>query len=236
MVIGNFLFGLGAAVGARTGATDSPPISVNLLQQTPLDKSAGDVLIQGARTMRLLEFKRSVNDDGKEAGKLCHLKAALSDESVANLIPVSKKVHWFIETLNLKPKFNIKIRPYLDLERTELEGPSLNQFISDMVNEAFSPGPTEEATFSRYLALVSLCQGSIKGGSGGLVVSVDTKGKIHYAVVEDLRELGLKLHLYHDLYVSRQLERFVRYQKQREHDQKQLDRSFDGRSRGGMER
>lgn len=229
VVIGNFLFGLGAAVGARAGFTDSPPISINLLQQTPLDNSAGDVLIQGARTIRLLEFKRTTNDSGKEAGKLRHLKAALSNEFAADLIAVSRNVHWFVETLNRSHKFTVKIRPYLDLEKTELEGPSLNEFISEMVDEAFSPGPTEEETFSRYLTLVSLCQGSATGGSGGLVVSVDTKGTIHYAVVEDLRDLGLELRLYHDLYVSRQRERSMNYQKQ-------LDRSLDGPSRGGMER
>jgi len=77
IVIGNFLFGLGVAMGRRSEA-EGLPLSANLLQQTPLDKGCGDVLVQGARAMRILEFKRASNDDFKEKAKLIHLSRALN--------------------------------------------------------------------------------------------------------------------------------------------------------------
>lgn len=118
VVIGSFLYGLGAAVGARVGEDGSPLLAANLLQQTPLDKTTGDVLVRGARTMRLLEFKRTTNDDNKEASKLKLLTAALAGKATADLAPISPKIHWFIETKNSAEKFNINIRPYLSMENS----------------------------------------------------------------------------------------------------------------------
>ena len=46
------------------------PISVNLLQQTPLDTSLGDVLLAKARVVRLIEFKREANKDRKERARV----------------------------------------------------------------------------------------------------------------------------------------------------------------------
>jgi|GEM_PF-3203239 len=60
IIIGNFLYSFGVAMGGRSDAKELP-LLVNLLQQTPLDQGAGDVLVRGARVMRLLEFKRLAN-------------------------------------------------------------------------------------------------------------------------------------------------------------------------------
>lgn len=234
IIIGNFLFGLGVAVGAKSQVTKSPPISVNLLQQTPLDKQAGDVLLRGACSMRLLEFKRLQNDYGKEISKLRHLEAALSNQSMADLISTSRKVHWFVESNNLKSKFEVNIRPYLDLENPKIEGPSLNKFIAEFVDEGFSAHVSDEKNFSRYLTLLSLCQGTPNGASGGLIVVVDAEGIFHYAVVEDLRELGLELRRYHDRYLHRLFEQEVSHKRQIELER--IQQGLDEPKLGGMSR
>jgi hypothetical protein len=72
--------------------------------------------------------------------------------------------------------------------------------------------PDKSAIHSRYLDVVAKSQGSIKGASGGMIVSVDHEGVVNYAVVEDLRELGVSLQRLHGIYAQRQVER------QREYD------------------
>ena len=64
-VIGTFIFSLGQAVGLLS----CEPIGVELLQQTPLDTSLGDVLIAKATFVRLIEFKRELNKSPKEHAK-----------------------------------------------------------------------------------------------------------------------------------------------------------------------
>lgn len=203
IIIGNFLFSLGVAIGARSNTNESPPISVNLLQQTPLDRNTGDVLVRGACAMRLLEFKRLRNDNEKEIAKLRHLEAGLNNQSTVDLIPISRNVHWFIESNNSQSRLAINIRPYLDLENAAIVGPSLDGFIADFVNETSKAKIADENTFSRYLNLLALCQGSPNGASGGLIVVFDEKRVFNYAVIEDLRELGQELSHYHEKFMQR---------------------------------
>ena len=212
-------------MGGRSDAKELP-LSVNLLQQTPLDRGAGDVLVRGARVMRLLEFKRLANDSDKEAAKLIHLQRALSDETNADLIPVSREVHWFIGSRN-QDTLDLRIVPYLDFQDMNVRGPDLRGFIDAMVSEAAHSTSDKSATFSRYLQVVAQSQGSIKGSSGGLIVSIDDSGTVNYAVVEDLRELGLKLTKLHNMYLQRQIERQQQYELQ-------WSRSFSGPERGGL--
>jgi hypothetical protein len=213
IVIGNFLYAFGLAMGGRNDAWDLP-LSVNLLQQTPLDRSAGDVLVRGSRVMRLLEFKRQSNDDYKEIAKLTHLQRSLETKENADLISVSREVHWFISSKSEHSALDLKMVPYLDFLKEGVGGPDLRKFIDNMVKEAMCSTGDRSAVFSRYLDLVAKSQGSLKGSSGGLVVSVNAEGKMHYAVVEDLRELGLHLTKLHAIYTTRQAERQQQYEKQ----------------------
>ena len=194
---------------------ESLPLAVNLLQQTPLDRSAGDVLVQGARVMRLLEFKRQENDDDKETSKLVLLNRMLSARENFDLIPISREVHWFISSKNQNASLNLKIVPYLDFRTAGVRGPNLQKFIDDMVAEAMSTKTDKSALYSRYLRVVANSQGSIKGSSGGLIVSVDGNNKLNYAVVEDLRELGLSLAHLHGIYTERQVRRQQEYELKR---------------------
>ncbi|MRV70683.1 hypothetical protein GJ700_02985 [Duganella sp. FT92W] len=202
--IGNFLYSLGICVGKRNNS-EHLPISVNLLQQTPLDRSIGDVLLRGARTLRIIEFKRIENDDNKEFAKLEHLSRTLSVAEHQDLIPLSRQVHWFIGSLSKEKALNVRIVPYLDFRNTHQPEINIHSFINSMITEAHSESDYS-TLYDRYLNVVALAQGSIKGSSGGIVVSVDSNGNISYVVVEDLRDLGLTLNKLHDVYLQRQIQ------------------------------
>ncbi|WP_157750865.1 hypothetical protein [Janthinobacterium svalbardensis] len=228
IVIGNFLYGLGLAMGGAY-QTRQLPLSVNLLQQTPLDRGAGDVLVRGSCVMRLLEFKRSANDDDKEESKLIHLQRSLSNSVNSDLIPVSREVHWFIRSRSECGNLDLQISPYLDFNKIVESKINFGEFIGEMVKEAIGATDDRSAIFSRYLRILAESQGSIKGSSGGLIVSVDDSGLIKYVVVEDLREIGLKLDRLQEIYRQRQLERQQQYEKQ-------WTRSLPGIQRDGHSR
>lgn len=206
VIIGNFLFSLGIAIGLRTSGTESPPISINLLQQTPLDRTMGDCLINGGTVMRLLEFKRTKNKSTKEICKYRIIKNGLNDAKDPRLKEISLKTHWYIEHEMLNNELRTDIRPYLELEITNKKGPTFSEFIDQIVKEAFSNRPVNDSNFARYLELIARLQGKKtdgSGGSGGLIISIDKDHRVNYAVVEDLRELSLNMRDYHLFYEAR---------------------------------
>lgn len=75
IIIGNFLFGLGLVMGNKPRQVDA---CVNLLQQTPLDKVLGDVMLQFPGSWRLIEFKRRGANLKKEKVKLATYRGATS--------------------------------------------------------------------------------------------------------------------------------------------------------------
>lgn len=215
VIIGNFLFGLGAEFGLNAKEEASSPISVNLLQQTPLDRGSGDVLIQGARAMKLLEFKRAANDSIKEVTKLTLLKRRLLHPDAAGLETLSREVHWYIETHNAS-EFTIRIVPYLDFQ-TQDHGPSMKEFMKQIFDElSSSNGGDRTVEFQRYLDIVASSQGAHTGGSGGLLFFSDAAGSLHYAVVEDLRHLGYSLQKFHEHHQERQKQITLEYQRTQE--------------------
>lgn len=114
-VIGSFIFGLGRQVEARHGRMPCEPIGVELLQQTPLDTSLGDVLIANAKIVRLIEFKRESNRDAKEIANFQLLCRALNSSHLSHLDAISRKIHWFVQT-NFSKTQNSIVVPYLDLK------------------------------------------------------------------------------------------------------------------------
>lgn len=204
IVIGNFLFGLGANMG-RHSKMENLPFSVNLLQQTPFDKSIGDVLLQGARVLRIIEFKRAKNDDAKEASKLLHLRRTLSLPENRDLVGISRKVHWFIKSRGGDNRLDIQIVPYLDFMLPQQAETDLQRFIEEIIEAAHSSLDHAEH-YARYLKVVAYSQGSISGSSGGLIVCINEEGKVSYVVVDDLRDLRLTLSKLHEFYLQRQMQ------------------------------
>lgn len=217
VLIGNFLFALGAAMGAKAKGNRTPPLSVNLLQQTPLDQNVGDVMLRGARVLRLIEFKRDANDSVKERNKLEQLRSGLQQPINADLVPISHEVHWFVKSFN--EPFEVAICPYLDMERlakSDSTADALSHFIDGMVSDAMREGDELDERYSHYLQLVSFCNGKESGSSGGLIVSIDADGKLNYAVIENLNELSLELARYQELFEQRLSEQVLELSQQRQ--------------------
>lgn len=69
---------------------------MNLLQQTPLDKVLGDVMLQFPGAWRLIEFKRVGANLKKERVKLATYRGATRRD--VDLRKASLRAHWFVET------------------------------------------------------------------------------------------------------------------------------------------
>jgi len=188
-VIGTFIFSLGQAVGLLS----CEPIGVELLQQTPLDTSLGDVLIAKATFVRLIEFKRELNKSPKEHAKLVVLKRLLLTEAYSRLESISRKVHWYVITNFNKWRSSV-IVPYLDLE-SPVGDRDLARFVQETANALAGPGMTEQESDDLQVYFPQLAEfcGSrqIGGTTGGLLLTVDARGKPAYFPIRDVRELAM---------------------------------------------
>lgn len=199
--IGNFLYGLGLAIGTRSQGGELPAC-INLLQQSPMDPLLGDVMVEFDGTLRLLEFKRSKNESVKERDKANLLRTALSARP--HLEPVSRAVHWFVQSYSAHGATEAKIHvsPYIDLGvQQRAPNTRLSWFVQSLADEAISPDtPRIETTLLKeYLECVAQWQGSGAVSAGGMLVSVDASGNVRYVTLDNILELGLQ----HQQYIDR---------------------------------
>lgn len=192
VVIGNFLYGLGFAIRAKSNRGVVPSV-VNLLQQTPADKELGDVLLEFPGVVRLIEFKQLNNKSKKELGRYRVLKPAISKNE--EMIRLSRSIHWFVETNPDNKTFVSRIVPYLDAyaDPTDNKKHSLEQFIEVIAEEAVD----EQIQFSNdelrhYLSFIAKCQGSGKVGTGGLLLAINAEGCLRFLELTDIIELKLQ--------------------------------------------
>lgn len=215
IVIGNFIYGLGLAIGRR--AKGEPSIaSVSLTQQTPLDPQMGDLMVRFPGVIRLIEFKRSGSKSTKEDHKLKLLRVALSP--YAHLQAVSRAVHWYVKSMPTAADSQVPIRvcPYLEMAsggRTQ----TLADFSNELATRALDPGAVEPAgsLVQEYLdCLARMADGSTASG-GGVIVCVSPDGAVNYVALSDLRQLGmqqskflaLQQQLTHDIEMAQEHER-----------------------------
>lgn len=193
VVIGNYLYGLGVAVGVRLEAekTDFPSI-VSLLQQTPDDTAIGDVLITAPGALRVLEFKREENSDSKEEERFDRLCKVLT-KYPSRMSAVSREVHWYIETKPIKNRFDDRVVPYLEAfprPKTFTTGSDLANFVERTAQSIVGglPGHTE-AEAANYLGLLASIHKHGRIGSGGLLFKISSDGSIHYAELVSILDL-----------------------------------------------
>lgn len=190
IMIGNFLYALGLALGARSSGK-KVPASVNLLQQTPMDRLLGDALIKYPGVMRLLEFKRSQNKSDKELYKLEGLRTAMMP--FPHLHPVSRTVHWYIES-NEDESSDARAVPYLDLDVADPDGQTtMFAFIDALVAEALTTSKQQFsiALISEYLECVASWPGESGAFSGGLLLMLDEQGHLVYHVLDNILDLRM---------------------------------------------
>lgn len=191
--IGNFLYGLGLALGAKLRGK-LPPSCLSLLQQTPADTILGDVLAEFSGTVLLYEFKRSRGKDAKEHSKARDLRILMNHSP--DLEAVSRAVHWYVvsQPATAKTEPQIHLLPYLDIGT---DANAACQPLSQYVNElaeliANKDRPRiDRERIKAYLRQVAALSKGDQGAVGGMLVAVDSQGAIRYVVVDDIRDLGL---------------------------------------------
>lgn len=199
VAIGGFLFALGVEMARRQ--PNLPLVSINLLQQTPLDRQLGDVLLANAGVCRLIEFKRAGKLTRKEMRKLGVLREALRQTSNPDRNgAISRRIHWYIEIEEPKTLGSPVIAqacPYLDFT----ESPtfvSLDQFASSAADEAFQQGMNDAARVNQLKYLKWVCRNFSEvdsqkfaderpsANSGAFLVAIDQKGKVSWLAVPSL--------------------------------------------------
>ena len=206
IVIGNFLVGFGIGVGLLHSSAPIEPLGVNLLQQTPMDKSTCDLVIGGARIFRLIEFKRRRNRSKKEKDKRIAIedmaKLRLIEEGLrlshfTSLLTLSRKIHWYVETEYDGVGMVSYVTPYLDflsIERSHRRD-ELPEFINLTAKQAATSVVTQDEMDDcyRYLEWVSkwagLSSAEDENNSGALLLHVTSEGRVNYSVVDSLRKL-----------------------------------------------
>lgn len=191
IIIGNFLYSLGRAMGMHPKGAGVDGV-VNLLQQTPLDPVLGDVMLHFPAVWRLIEFKRTGAAMDKEYAKYQMLHAATKREP--SLREASRRLHWYVvsgpqdalEAGNPK-EFAIRVRPYLDLHDTG--GITLEKFIQGIVEDAYSDPILSNDELDLCLKIIKTF-GSLKGlQSSGLLVGVGGSGGLTYVPITDISDL-----------------------------------------------
>lgn len=223
VVIGNFLYSLGFSVCAKSKGTINP-VSVNLLQQTPVDRTLGDVLIQSPGTLRLIEFKQTTNKSKKEIDKQQFLLDSIKGDF--QLMQVSRSIHWFLET-GIKGELNMMVTkavPYLDAFSGVETRYDFNGFVQSIASEAVRPQPLfSEELLKSYLQLVANINGGDTSGSGGMILHLDKNGSIKFCELQDLMQLRLldreyqkQIKIHYES--NRSLENEMTHSKQRSRD------------------
>ncbi|NWK45997.1 hypothetical protein [Ralstonia pickettii] len=216
IVIGNFLYGLGFAIRAQCQNGVTPAV-VNLLQQTPADTLLGDLLLRFPGVVRLIEFKAKGNRSQKERGRHAVLSAAL--KAVPHLEPVSRQVHWLIETAPAGDEGVVaRVVPYLDAFPADGSSGRLEPYIEALAHEVAQGVSTEnEAAAVEYLRWVSLTQGGGEVGSGGLLLLADATGALRYAQLHDMQELRIEHRVWVEMHQQR-WERAMAYGRENEQE------------------
>jgi hypothetical protein len=206
-IIGTFLYNLGLEVGLRATLREVS-IAPVLCQQTPLDPTAGDVLIENPRVIRLIEFKRAAARDlTKEKAKLKVLRRML-EVLPDRFREVSREIHWYVESQSHDSEFETRIIPYLDLDLPRPAAMTkfieLPEFVRNIADRACELSGSEAATEDQRAYLKEAFNlGSVSTSSGALIVGVTAQGQVKYELVEDIREFLLPPERRHQLTFER---------------------------------
>ncbi|TCZ63925.1 hypothetical protein [Roseicella aquatilis] len=190
VVVGNFLFALGLRMGMRHGVAPVEPLSVNLLQQTPLDQTLGDVVLGSKTLFRIIEFKRAASRSDKEEGKLRRLAAGLAARRARRLEKLSRKIHWYVRSDFRRSHDEVSVVPYLDFMRG-VAPTKFTDFI-DQTAEEVNAGPLGDEVVvdcRKYLDLLShVHDDDGKDASGCLIVFVGSDGGMRFIPVDNVRD------------------------------------------------
>lgn len=194
VVIGNFLYILGLFDGAGIGPSARTRRAVSLLQQTPLDKSIADVLVQSPSSIFIIEFKRKGASEKKEDSKKDNLQIALKD--LPELTQFSKEIHWYVKSEVVAEQLTLEIVPYLGTAE-DISLTSLEDFVEKLVDRRVTPHHLSASEkYLRTLRLASkIAKGKGKGeaSSGTIVFLARSEAGFRHVVLNDLTDI-FKVH------------------------------------------
>jgi hypothetical protein len=191
IVIGNFLYGLGLSMRARSDTP--PPLNSSLFQQTGLDRRFADVLLSNASTCRLIEFKRTANKSQKEEEKLRRLSDGLAISNPAYK-SISREIHWYVEIDDTPAELDVRVIPYLDfLEAGKYS--NLSDFIEACAGQACGSALDDYQVrmYRNYLYYLDKLAGSDASasgsGSGVLVMAITADDQLKWMAVENIKHI-----------------------------------------------
>ncbi|WP_312403776.1 hypothetical protein [Rhizobium sp.] len=190
VVIGNFLYILGISDGSVHVPPWNPYRAVSLLQQTPLDKSIADVLLQSPGSLFIIEFKRIGASEKKEEDKKQSLRTVLSKSP--ELLALSEKIHWYVRSEVAEGQLQLEVTPYLSqVSNKRLD--SLESLVATISERRTSRLDIAECAkyldALRFAAAVSKGKGGDSSSSGTIVLLATDDGGFRHAVIDDLADL-----------------------------------------------
>ncbi len=201
VLIGNFLLSLGYYLGKKKC---KKPVSVNLLQQTPLDPKFGDIFSGVNGKYAIIEFKRSSDAIEKELDKPARKKLieklTADRESSRELLKLSLQAHFLGYPIPNKLNemcIEFQLPPYAILTKKFQTYPryTINTFFENLFTSA--PVGVNSCMIKKYIKLLAKCAGSTKPVGGGIITVImkyDTKTKdLTYEFCNNLDVLCQKL-------------------------------------------
>ena len=192
--IGTFIYSLGYLAARHLGHVDVDA-AVNLYQQPPGDTALGDFLYSLSGRSVLIEFKRDREEISAEIKKPIKAMLINSLREREDVRSVSEKMHFlaYPDAEEGSREYRLLLTPYAFLATGRDNRVGMDEFISSYFNQEIG-GKREE--FKLYLkALLMLSE---KAGAGakpipGLVLNIDSEGRVHCLSFDDVRQFDLEM-------------------------------------------
>lgn len=194
--LGNFILTLGYLAGKH--GLELNQTALQLLQQTPDDRTVGDLFANWGGKNFIFEFKRNELQVKSEFTKhqRTELLVALRHPEAENLLTLSRRCHFMCfptrSTLSFMPYVMIREAASQD----EQERVDISRFCSSLLNQTPNLGVPYEL-FSKYLDVLARFtdDDSSDGGGGGTgaIMNISERGEISVIEVDNLRVLARTL-------------------------------------------
>jgi hypothetical protein len=180
--IGYFLYALGYHV-SKNGYHISK-FSPNLMQQTPLDKDLGDLLIGSTSKCILIEFKRSIDEVKNEINKKNHIVKCMREKGLEE-IKLSAKCHLLAIGDYDDKKLEFLFMPYIMMLISQ-EFRKYNIF-EDIVKGNIG---IKKDDFIRYYNHMKTCKPdpSPSGCSNCLLIEITENGSIYSYALNNMKK------------------------------------------------
>jgi len=214
--IGNFLVSMGYCLRDL-----NQPIvgSINLLQQTPLDKPIGDVFGALAGRYFVLEFKPDKKKFKTELKKPQRVKLIKKLEDESELKQIADKGHLIgFPSVSNNNELEYNFQPYFDTFSENISLPTIRttkEFVKKLIDSENDFGCNLDE-ISRYIELLNECAKT--GGSdsmSGIAICVDKEGLRSYTF-DNILELALSMNIELEVTQSKTKTRSIEKSKHKE--------------------